>query len=152
MLTHRSTNAANSKMLVFIPLLMVCILCFSKNSYSQKPKKTYTHILAFGQADKGNHKITYDQALANLRITCKEKGCEVTGFAISFLPDVKGGEISGPYTIKGANVIQGMALQKLKAFKESKEPEIRIFLDDIKVNRNGKEEPAPGQIFFCSLK
>ena len=36
MLTHRSSAASGIKMLVFIPLALVCIVCFSKNSFSQK--------------------------------------------------------------------------------------------------------------------
>ncbi len=39
MLTHRSSEIAKSKLLVFIPLVVVCILCFSQNSFSNKPKK-----------------------------------------------------------------------------------------------------------------
>ncbi len=36
MLTRKSTAAARTKMLVFVPLALVCIVCFSKNSFSQK--------------------------------------------------------------------------------------------------------------------
>src|ERR1035437_535461 len=36
MLTRRSSAASKIKMLVFIPLALVCIICFSKNSFSQK--------------------------------------------------------------------------------------------------------------------
>ena len=36
MLTKRSTTAAKSKMLVFLPLAVVCTLCFSKTSFSQR--------------------------------------------------------------------------------------------------------------------
>jgi beta-lactamase regulating signal transducer with metallopeptidase domain len=36
MLTHRSSAASKTKMLVFIPLALVCIICFSKNSFSQR--------------------------------------------------------------------------------------------------------------------
>ena len=39
MLTRRSTTAAKTKMLVFMPLAVVCIVCFSKNSFSQKFEK-----------------------------------------------------------------------------------------------------------------
>ena len=36
MLTRRSSAASRTKMLVFIPLALVCIVCFSKNSFSQR--------------------------------------------------------------------------------------------------------------------
>ncbi len=36
MLTRRSSAASKSKMLVLIPLALVCIVCFSQNSFSQK--------------------------------------------------------------------------------------------------------------------
>ena len=46
MLTRRSSAASRTKMLVFIPLALVCTLCFSKNSFSK------------GFEKKGN-KVTY---------------------------------------------------------------------------------------------
>jgi beta-lactamase regulating signal transducer with metallopeptidase domain len=36
MLTRKSTAVSKIKMFVFIPLALVCIVCFSKNSFSQK--------------------------------------------------------------------------------------------------------------------
>ena len=39
MLTRRSNFAAKSKMLVYLPLVLVCVFCFSKNIFSQKPIK-----------------------------------------------------------------------------------------------------------------
>ena len=39
MLTRRSTTAAKTKMLVFVPLAVVCIVCFSKNGFSKKPER-----------------------------------------------------------------------------------------------------------------
>ncbi len=39
MLTRKSSAASRVKMLVFIPLTIACIVCFSKNSYSNRPKK-----------------------------------------------------------------------------------------------------------------
>ncbi len=36
MLTRKSSAAARTKMLVFVPLALVCIACFSKNAFSQK--------------------------------------------------------------------------------------------------------------------
>ncbi len=155
MLTRRSSNTAKIKMIVFIPLLLVCILCFTKNIYSKDPKKgsANVHVLAFGITDTArSHHITYDQALANLKLKCKEKGYEVTGFSISCLPDVKGGEYLGPYTIKESNEIQGMGLKMLKTLKEKKEPKIRIFIDDIKVKHNGKEESTSALMFSCTLE
>ncbi len=46
MLTRKSSAASRTKMLVFIPLALVCIVCFSKNSFSQRFER------------KGN-KVTY---------------------------------------------------------------------------------------------
>ncbi len=39
MLTHKSPKIAKIKLLLFIPLVIVCILCFSQNSFSKKPVK-----------------------------------------------------------------------------------------------------------------
>ena len=152
MLTRKSTTASRTKMLVFVPLVLVCILCFSKNIYSQNQKKILAHTLAFGITDTmRSYKITYDQALENLKVTCKEADCEVIQFSISFLPDRKNGEYVGPYTIKGSNIIQGTGLETLQKFKEEKEPVIKIFIDDIKIKRNGKEESANPLFVRCSL-
>ncbi len=40
MLTRKSSAAAKSKLLIFLPVLLVCIVCFTQNSYSRKPNKT----------------------------------------------------------------------------------------------------------------
>ena len=39
MLTRNSSALAKSKMLVFVPVALVCLLCFSKDSFSQKFEK-----------------------------------------------------------------------------------------------------------------
>ena len=39
MLTRRSSVASRTKMLVFIPLALVCLVCFSKSTFSQRFKK-----------------------------------------------------------------------------------------------------------------
>jgi len=39
MLTRKSSFAAKNKMLVCLQLVLICILCFSKNSFSQKPER-----------------------------------------------------------------------------------------------------------------
>ncbi len=39
MLTRKSNSAARTKMLVFVPLAMVCIVCFTKNSTSKEFRK-----------------------------------------------------------------------------------------------------------------
>ena len=39
MLTRKSSLAAKGKMFVFMPLILVCIVCFSKNSFSKKFEK-----------------------------------------------------------------------------------------------------------------
>jgi hypothetical protein len=39
MLTHRSTGKAKRKLLLFFPLLIVCVCCFTKNGYAHKPIK-----------------------------------------------------------------------------------------------------------------
>lgn len=39
MLTRRSSVASRTKMLVFIPLALVCLVCFSKTTFSQRFKK-----------------------------------------------------------------------------------------------------------------
>ncbi len=44
MLTRRSTALAKGKMLVFVPVALVCLLCFSKNVFSQGFKKDGNHV------------------------------------------------------------------------------------------------------------
>jgi len=39
MLYRKSSAASRTKMLVFIPLALVCLVCFSKNTFSQHFKK-----------------------------------------------------------------------------------------------------------------
>jgi len=39
MLTHKSTVVAKTKLLVFVPLTIVCLFCFSQNTFSHRPEK-----------------------------------------------------------------------------------------------------------------
>lgn len=39
MLTRKSTAVAKTKLLVFVPLTIVCLFCFSQNTFSHRPEK-----------------------------------------------------------------------------------------------------------------
>jgi hypothetical protein len=64
MLTRRSSTTARTKMFVFIPVLMVCIFCFSKNIFSQNNTHSKGPIAFIGNT--GMHSfVTYEQVFAD---------------------------------------------------------------------------------------
>ena len=149
MLTRRSTVLAKSKMLVFIPLATVCIFCFSKNSFSQKPNQKGLIAFPFGITDTAQlTHATYDQMLANPSLVCKQANCKVTEFDISFLP--KGKDFLGPYHIKGSSLIDGMALKLMKQIKDSGYANTRVFIENIHISCNGQDMLARTIAMKCT--
>jgi hypothetical protein len=151
MLTRTSSSIAKSKMLVLLPLAFACVLCFSKNSFSQNAKEKYPIVTGFGVSNANMERpikalaTTYDKVFANPKLICNEPNCEVTEFDFSYLP--KGKDYQGPYHITGAALSQ----QVLGFFKtDSLNPKTRIFIENITVRRNGKEEKTASLIMVCT--
>ncbi len=57
MLTRKSSAMAKSKMLVFIPVALVCLLCFSKDTFSQRFEKH--HNLVIYRGNKFEYGVPY---------------------------------------------------------------------------------------------
>lgn len=87
MLTHRSSVLARSKMLVFVPLALVCFLCFTKNSFSQKQQNQYGKILpviTLGDIEANTQLTTRNKILSNPKLICNDGNSTITGFQTSF--------------------------------------------------------------------
>ena len=153
MLTRRSTALAKGKMLVFVPVLISCLLLFSKNSFSQKGKGNGNHttVAVFGSNNKTDvAHFTYEQILKDPFITCTEADGEVTGYTISFLP--KGKDFYGPFKVNGSNKLQPNTIAFFKGLQDSSIANTRIFVENIIVKRNGKEEAPQTMILLGTLK
>jgi len=141
MLTRRSSAASRTKMLVFIPLALVCMICFSKNVFSQKNSGSDPFLLAFGNKNLGINRTTLNDVLANPSIYVNQPGYEILDFSIYLLP--AGKDLVGPYKIKG-NTVDGTALDKIKELSKTDTGNGRIFIDDVHVKHNGKTDAIMG--------
>ena len=71
MLNHKSTAASKMRMLVFIPLALVCIVCFSKNSFSHGFQKKGNTVIYNGNTFELS-KPQLDTIVATDPVTGKE--------------------------------------------------------------------------------
>ncbi len=142
MLTRRSSAAARTKMLVFIPLLLVCVLCFSKNIFARgdhgKPRPIVT-LNNIPDTTLGLVIDNYDIILSDPRLDCRVPGVKITGFMVSFQP--KGEDYIGPYEVKGSADFNSneKIIETLKKLKESKNELVKIFIENIHVEYKGAD-------------
>ena len=154
MLTRRSSAAARTKMLVFIPLLMVCILCFSKNIFSQgnAKKKALDAVMLTSHPDTAmykHHLITnYDLILSDPQLVSVHPGAKVTSFAVSFQP--KGKDYLGPYTVSGSSRLDHnpRIMEILNNLKANDTEVVRMYIEEIHVNYNDKDSTEPWALIY----
>lgn len=98
----------------------------------------------------GNTLTTYDQILKDPTVMTVDPKCDVLGFTISFLP--KGQDYGGPYKTKGSQIGKEQ-IAFLKELKAAKNEKTMIFIEDIHVMLNGKEEVLPHALLLtCKPK
>jgi hypothetical protein len=119
---------------IFTGLILVCLLCISKNVVSQNTGGQ-TPQITFGGIDRG---ITTKEKILESRLECHQPGCQVTGFSVIILP--KGRDLLGPYWMQGDQLSE-----KLKnMIKELPDVRNKIFIDSIQVYNNGKKWQPTG--------
>ena len=137
MLKHTLTAVARTKMLVFIPLLMVCILCFSKNIFSQNKTASTTPVAKMAKMDASGGKITsWDVILADPTLVCPDGG-QVLSFSLSFQP--KGLDYAGPFATQG-NRLPAKGIEWINKFKEQGVEKVQMFIEDIRVKYKGEDK------------
>ena len=135
MLTRKSSTAARIKMLVFVPLVMACVLCCSKNGFSQTALPYKGVVIPFGHADTTlSEPMSIKEILKNPLLQCKDPNYEVTGFSFSILPNK--GDLWGPFTTKSAS-LNSKAIAAITRMDTCKG---RIFIEDVFVKRKGDEQ------------
>jgi hypothetical protein len=153
MLSRALSAAAKTKMLVVLPIALVCFLCFSKNGISKTPAGKREPVVIYGNLDttisspaKNMRATTWSAVLANTKLSCSEAGCTVTGFTISFLP--KGMDFRGPFTISGSNDVNANASAKAAMTEFSANTPCRMFIEDIHVQRDGADVKLSRPLVF----
>ncbi len=132
-------------------LLLLCLLCAARSSFAQKTTKKPATVSIFGKANASfTSHITYAQMLTGPAITCTEADAEVTGYTISFLP--KGKDYYGPFKVNGSNKLQPQVIAFLKGLQDSSIANTRIFVENIIVKRNGREEAPQTMALLATLK
>ena len=134
-----------NKLLIY-PLLAAGIISFSQGSFAQKQPDKSMPIIQLTNVKTDNNmrlKITKDQVMADPNIRCKLAGCEVKDFTISFAPSGEG--IHGPYKTAGSKIKE----EQLAFLRESHNPEIKIFIEDVHLKNNGKDITTKPLILIC---
>jgi hypothetical protein len=143
MLTRRSSAASKTKMLLFMPLALVCILCFSKNAFSRKPERKGNLVIY-----KGNKfdlsKTVKDTILLTDPITAKQtvhvatkepQPIKMNGEKI-----YDGGETDAkPLFAAGKEKLQEYIINSLKGVAASlPDGDYSLYLKNIIVDKSGK--------------
>jgi hypothetical protein len=125
---------------------VTCILSGSVlTGFSQQPDNMQP-IVQLGNVKTDNNmkmKITKAELFSNPTLRCKLGGCEVTGFSIAIAPN--GETISGPYKTQGATINEA----QLKIIRDSKNPVIKLFIEDILVKNKGRNEHTKPLVLIC---
>jgi len=128
-----------SKMPKFFLLAMLCIILSPKKNYAQSASSNKPSIAWLSNVDSVN--IPLKKIIDNPKLITTVPGCEVTGFTISFLP--KGGEFRGPYKTTGAALREN----DVNFLKEFTATNVRIFIEDIHLNCDGKDRTSQSLIY-----
>lgn len=128
-------------------LALVFILFQPVTLFAQRDGSRMQPIVQLGNNNTDNNmrmKVTKEQLFAYPELVCKLKGCEVTSFTISFAP--KGEGISGPYKTNGSKIKE----EQLQFLRISRNPEIKIFFEDIHVKNSGKDVTTKPLVIICT--
>ncbi len=150
MLTVRSGKVAKNKMVVIIPIALVCILCFSKSAFSQEGKSKIDMSLFGSAVPKGIGRVhrTYDEASATPMLVCNDTGYTLVTYSISFLP--KGNEFYGPLKQETTKMTD-KAVDAIKKYKNTAGDTTRMFVDDIKLRNNKTGAIVSVGSWLCDL-
>ena len=144
MLTRRSTTAARTKMLLFIPVVLVCMLCSSKNVFSQgKTWKSNVYVTLANVPDTSWHANikSYEPIISNPQLVCSEPSGEITRFTVSFQP--KGKDFAGPFVTTGSKLTNNpMVVTWLEKLKASGTEKVRMYIEEIHVTYKGEDLTA----------
>ena len=141
------TLESKSKMLLFMPLALMCTLCLSENSFSQNHPGRNGSVIKFANVDFANKNatVTYEQILANPGFTILAPGYEVLSFTLSFQP--KGKDFIGPYTTKGSKLTD-KEIEIFKKLRDSGNEKVKVFLEDIKAAGPDKQVRSVSPLIF----
>ncbi len=128
-------------------LALACLFFLPAKAFSQTGGNSLQPVVRLGNKNTDNNmrlKVTREEVFANPALVCKLGNCEVTSFTISFAP--KGEGISGPYKTQGAKIKE----EQLQFLRNSRNPEIKIFFEDIHVKNNGKDVTTKPLVIICT--
>ena len=142
---YTSSPVAKRKPLQIVLIALVCLLSFPNNGFAQQGTRDIP-LVQLGDVRTDNNmrmKVTRDQVFADPSLKCRAGNCEVTSFSIAFAP--AGETIVGPYKTIGSTI----KAEQLKILRESKNREIKIFIEDIHVKDKGKDVVTKPLVLIC---
>ncbi len=140
--TQESNTRNISKMAICALLTIVFFSLANGAIYAQKTQNKYPYKVKLAGSD--SVKVPLKTILANPKITTTHPGCEIASYVISFMPE--GGEYFGPFSVKGSAIPEN----NVNFLREFTNMTVKIFIDEIHLNCNGKDslvQPA----FFKSI-
>ncbi len=120
-------------------LMMFFTLIASGSVIAQSNSKGKSAVAFVNSAS--DHTVPLGELVKEPTLVSRLPGCEVSRFAVSFLP--KEGNLFGPFKIEGASLGENQ-VNFLKAFTNMK---VRIFVEDIHLDCAGKDSIAMAAIF-----
>jgi len=145
MLNHRSSSVSRIKMLVALPLITISVLYCSDIGYSQS-KRTSTGNITFGNMKGPRYRTTYSAILADPVARTSKPGCSVETCTMSFLP--KSESVLGPYKCPGGKMKQEL----INYLKKYKGENIKVFIEDIMLNCDGKIDSSQMPIVLVATE
>jgi hypothetical protein len=141
-----SESATKRKLLAILPLMLSCTLFFAQKSTAQAPLlKTRANTVTLSGIKPSEAITDLNTIIKEPHIITSRPGCTVSGFQISFLP--KGADLFGPFNLTG-NTLQARQIEYLKKYSGTS---MRIFIEEIKVSCNNKEEPEMPIVYKVAI-
>lgn len=131
MLLSKSSSISKNKIPVFGLFLMICIVLSYGESLAQKATKKIQYPVRLANIDPPN--IPLKTIIKNPNLITADPACKVIRYTIGFYPD--GGNYMGPFEVTGSKLIENN-INYLKEFTNMK---VRIFIESIHINCNGKD-------------
>lgn len=135
--------AARSKMLVFVPLALICIVCFSKNSFSQKFKKVDNKVTFNGNTIEFAPQKPPDTVIVTDPVTGKEETkihnwanppIKVNGRTIHDVRDASKPKIKA----KDKSLADYMVRNLKPEFEKLADGEYNLIISEVVIDRKGK--------------
>jgi len=141
MYTQESNTRIKKNLVVYTLMALMFFCLLSLNTYAQNKTKISPYKIKLAGCDSS--RISLKTILENPLVTATYPGCKVDRYYISYVPD--GGDFVGPIFAKGSALPENT----VNYLKEFTNMTVKIFIDSVHLNCNGKDTLANPYYFRC---